>query len=187
MSSRDLLAMVFALALAVTPAHAQPLNTVPFGRPMRIATCTGAMLVGTFGGVRGDSIALAMDSVVTSTVTFPPERMTIARVVPTACVRSYSVLEGVGRRTGTGALVGAGLGLAFVGWAWAEDRAYERKGGAAMIPGTAFAVPIALVLTGVGAWIGSVSGPERWSTPQGLAAEFRAVPRGLGAGVSVRF
>ncbi len=181
------LVCVLLTALAVTPVSAQRLSAVPLGTPVRIVTCTGTTLAGRFGGIRGDSVDVAMDSVETSTVTFPPNRVTVARTVPADCVITYSVFERYGNRAGRGALVGAGLGLAVVGAAWASDRAYERRGGDAIIPTTAFAVPLALVLTGVGAWIGAVTGPEQWSVPRGIAAQIRMVPQGGVAALSVRF
>jgi hypothetical protein len=174
-------------AASVTPAHAQRLASVPLGSQVRLVTCAGASITGKFGGIRSDSVDLAVDSVVTSTVTFPPDRVTVARAVAVDCVRTYSVFERYGSSAGRGALVGGGVGLALIGVAWAGDRAYERKGGAATLPAIAVAVPIALVLTGVGAWIGSASGPEQWSVPQGIAAQIRMLPRGGVAALSLRF
>ena len=67
--------LVFLTVVLVTPARAQRLSGVPSGTHMRIVTCTGTTIVGKFGGIRSDSVELALDSVVTSTVTFPPERI----------------------------------------------------------------------------------------------------------------
>ena len=173
--------------VSVRSACAQRLSTVPLGSRVRIVTCTGTTNAGRFGGIRGDSVDLAMDSVVTSSVTFPPDRITVARALPVSCAITYSVFERYGNSAGRGALVGGGLGLALVGAAWAGDRAYERKGGAATIPTIAIAVPIALVLTGIGAWIGAVSGPEQWSVPQGIGSDIRMLPPGALAALAVRF
>ncbi len=170
-----------------THLAAQRLQDLPIGKPIRLETCTGKTLTGKFGGLRGDSVDVAIDSVVTSTVTFPPDRITIARTIGTDCVRSYSVFERYASSAGRGALIGAGLGAVVVGVAWASDRAYERQGGAASIPTTALAVPVALVLTGIGAWIGAVSGTEQWSTPQRIAVDFRPMPGGNLSALSVRF
>ncbi len=177
----------FALTLGIAPtlAEAQPLDAVAFGTRMRIATCTGATVVGAFGGVSGDGIALAMDTVVTRPVTLSQERQRIARVVPSECVRTFSVFHGHDTRTGRGALIGAGFGVALVGWALAGDGVFGGPSRAATTPASAFAVVGAVVLTGLGALIGSVSGPERWSAPQRVAAAFRTMPPAIGADIPI--
>ncbi len=164
-------------AASVTTAHAQRISTVPFGSRIRIETCLGAPIVGAFGGVRSDSIQVVIDSVVTSTTSFQPDRIVVARAIAVDCAWTYSVFERYGNRAGRGALVGAGVGLALIGAALAGDLAYERRGGAAQLPATAFAVPVALILTGIGALIGSASGPEQWSPPQATAAALRWLPQ----------
>lgn len=183
---RRWLALVTGLVVGST-LQAQPLATVRHGTTMRVETCTGATLTGRFEGVRADSLTLSSDSVVTSTVTFPPDRVTVTRAVATTCVRSYSVFERYGSSVGRGALVGGGIGLALVAVAYAGDRAYERRGGAATLPAVAFAVPVALALTGIGALIGTQSGPEEWSAPRAYGMHLRVLPQGGPGLLAIRF
>lgn len=179
--------LTFLTALAATTAGAQRIAAVPLGARMRIVTCTGTTITGKYGGISGDSIALAVDSMEAAPVGYAPERVTVARSVATSCVQTWSVFEKYGSAAGRGALVGGGLGLALISLAYAGDLANERRGGDTIIPATAFAVPVALVLTGIGAWLGAISGPEQWSVPTGMSASMRVVPGGGVTGLSVRF
>lgn len=73
--------------VSVSPAYAQRLSAIPSDTHMRLVTCTGATIAGKFAGLRGDSVEVAMDSVVASTVTFPPQRVTVTRAVAADSVR----------------------------------------------------------------------------------------------------
>ncbi len=179
-TARWMLAIVVAVAVAATPVHAQPLSRVPLGTSVRVETCNGELLSGRFSGIRNDSVTVTRDSVVTSTVTFPPDRVTVERAVPTNCVRSYALFERYRSSTRNGALIGAGLGLTLATVAYSSDLAYERTGGAAHLPAIAFAIPVAVILTGLGAWMGHYGGEEVWSEPRAFSVNARVAPsRGM--------
>ena len=168
-------------------AQAQRLAAVTTGTRLRVVTCDGEIVTGEFGGLRGDTVDMAIERRVTSTTDFPPEKVRVARAIAIDRIRTYAVFERYESRAGRGALVGSGLGLALIGVARATDLAYERKGGAATIPLIALAVPAALVLVVVGAALGSASGPEHWSMPQIVRASIDPVPTGIHAVFLVRF
>ena len=180
----------FWVVLCVAPfatALAQRLAAVTTGTRLRVVTCDGEVVTGEFGGLRGDTLDMAINRRLTSTEDFAPEKVRVARAIALDQIRTYAVFERYESRAGRGALVGSGLGLALIGVARATDLSYERKGGAATIPTIALAVPAALVLVVVGAALGSASGPEQWSMPQIVRASIIPAPTGMHAVLSVRF
>jgi hypothetical protein len=169
------------------PLPAQRLEAVAAGTRMRLTLCNGDVVVGESGYLRGDSLDVVITERTASKDAPPLTQVRRARSIALDSIRTYAVVVGRKGRGPRGALIGAGLGLALIGAAAAGDIAFERRGGAAQIPGVALATPVALVFVLVGAAFGSASGEERWSEPQYVHAIVLPTPRGLRAAVSVGF
>jgi hypothetical protein len=151
-----------ALASVAAPLRAQPSTPgalPPRGARVRVETASGSHVVGTVRSIEGDTIRLRVGR--------RYETALPLLALSVADVRGYSVSLGRDRPRGArnGALVGGGLGLGLVAFAAYTD---AHASGDAMIPGTLYAVPAALLLTGVGALLGVAAAPEGWSAPVAL-------------------
>ena len=167
------------LAGAAAPLGAQPVQGAlpPLGARIRVETRGGSRVVGTVQSIEADTMRI-----------YGGRRYSPAlpiHVLPLADIRGYAVSLGRDRWRGArnGAFVGGGLGLVLVAFAAHTDATSHSD---TMIPGTFFAVPAAVVLTGIGALIGAAAAPDRWSAPVAL----QLVPgsdESLGIGLRLRF
>lgn len=180
-------ALIAIASCPLRPVLAQRLDAVAAGTRMRLTLYNGEVVTGESGYLRGDSLDVVITQRTQSQGAPPHSVVRRARSIALDSIRTYAVVVGREGRAGRGALVGAGLGLALIGAAAASDLAYERRGGAAQIPGVALATPAALIFVLVGAALGSASGAERWSEPQSVHAVAMPMPHGVRAAVSVAF
>ena len=180
-------ALIVIGSCPIRPVLAQRLEAVAAGTRMRLTLCNGDVVMGESGYVRGDSLDVVIMQRTQSQAAPPLSVVRRARAIAIDSIRTFAVVVGHDGRAGRGALIGGGLGLALIGMAAASDIAYERRGGAAQLPGVAFATPVALVFVLVGVAVGSASGPERWSEPQSVHAVVLPTPHGLRAAVSLAF
>lgn len=164
---RALATAVLAAAgpLAARTAAAQD-AAPPVGARVRLETRGSGRVEGVVVALDGDTLRLGRGGRARPT--------SAARAVPVADVRAYTVAAGRARwrGAGRGALVGGALGLVLVGAALYVDAA----GGDVIIPATFTAVPAALALTGVGASVGALFAPRRWSAPVPLRVGARRSP-----------
>jgi hypothetical protein len=150
---RTLLALAGTL-IGGTPASGQLGAPVYPDTRVRVELTNGVVLKGLLSAVERDSLYLLADN------TASP------RAVATAFIRTLQLSAGRDRWRGVrrGALVTGVISLAAVGLAVYTDT-HSRD---AIIPSTLFVVPLGVVLTGLGAGIGAVAAPEKWSGRQSV-------------------
>jgi hypothetical protein len=164
---RMLWCTVWLLAAAGVPKHAtaQRLGDIAPGTTMRIGTCENRQLQGRVKALRPNSIIIVSDSLV-SDIGFPIEKVQTANEVAVDCIVTYSVFKRYGSSAGEGALVGGGIGVALIVLGEVADARAQRRGQELFARSVVLTVPLAVVLTLVGAGLGSISGPEEWTQPQ---------------------
>ncbi len=141
--------------LASGALRAQGPTVPPIGTSVRLEMQDGERVTGTVLGLDADTMRLEPEK--------RPLRGEHSLAIPLGAVRAYSVSMGRDRwrGAGRGALVGGILGVALIAYAVHADNTQNDL----IIPGTVFAVPGAVILTGLGAGVGALTAPRRWSSP----------------------
>jgi len=132
------------------------------------------MLTGRITAIDSDSVYLLADYAAST------------RAIATTFIRALQQSDGRDRWRGVrrGALCTGVVSLAAIGVAVYTDTHSKD----AIIPSTRFVVPLGVLLTGVGAGIGAVAAPEKWSDRVSVdGAARRLEPQALRVGVRWEF
>jgi len=164
----------FVTALFVAPIlslAAQTPMSAEVGLRVRLKTDAGSRwLTGTLVGDNGDSLRLQVDDHASPILI---ARQTVSR---------FEVSYGRHSHTGTGALIGFGVG-ALSGAVYVAKDAFDYPGAAAVLGGALFGGAGALL----GAVIGAVSHSDDWEAKSVGRARATLVPRGAGLALSLTF
>lgn len=149
-----LLAACIVVTHVGSPIGAQEQVSPAVGTRLRLDLHTGERVTGTLVAHEADSIRL--------TAGRADEAMSVA----IAAVRSYAVRQGKNRGRGAkvGALIGAAVALPLIALAVRADMECEDI----CVPFTVYVAPIGVIITGLGAIVGAIAAPARWSQPMPL-------------------
>ncbi len=165
--------------IAAVPVAAQTSPGPPLNVPVRLEMRDGKRITGMVAAFDADTILLDVAARLA--------RGDVPLAIPVATVRAYSVSGGRDRWRGArrGALVGSVLGLVLIGVALHADATTDAD---LIVSSTMLVVPAAVGIVVIGAGLGALAGPRRWTSPIQMGVGERGAPRGpLRVGIDAGF